>query len=112
MNNPYPEKIIVGDDIEVSNPKYDIWQEGYDEALKDAVKRAFSRRPHAIPEWLTEMAGKDLVDAALGPKPISPANHNNTQEECPVCSGTGYLRGHKCPLCAGHGTLMPETEKR
>jgi DnaJ-class molecular chaperone len=26
-------------------------------------------------------------------------------EECPICSGTGRLRGRICPNCAGHGTI-------
>ena len=31
-------------------------------------------------------------------------------EECPICSGTGWLREHRCPTCAGHGTVPVEPE--
>jgi DnaJ-class molecular chaperone len=29
-------------------------------------------------------------------------------EECPICNGTGNLRGRKCTNCAGHGTVVPD----
>lgn len=34
-------------------------------------------------------------------------------EECPICSGTGWLNERRCPTCAGHGTVAiePETEE-
>lgn len=31
-------------------------------------------------------------------------------EECPICSGTGWLREHRCPTCAGHGTVPVEPD--
>jgi DnaJ-class molecular chaperone len=32
-------------------------------------------------------------------------------EECPICSGTGWLREHRCPTCAGHGTVPVEPDE-
>ncbi len=68
--NPFPEKILV-DDIEVSNPEHEAWQNGYISALRDAIRDSF-RSTHMIPYWLIKLVDQDLIDDVLRSKETEP----------------------------------------
>ena len=47
-------------------------------------------------QWLRDLG----VPTAKNKRP-----NRSRSDECPICSGTGRLRGRICPNCAGHGTI-------
>lgn len=66
-----------------------------------------------IKDWGTPVSVgflEDMVAKIKGEMSSVPIEEEQS-EECPICSGTGQLRGTNCPRCAGHGTIVPEPEE-